>query len=152
MQPQLRLTNLVSHLMTMLLQFSSFSCSDAVQSLRAKTAGTKRLTQGLPLDLLKPFNNDSLLNRALADANKQFDVLVQKHGHDFVVRDEDVLSQEMQKGFVNFYGVSMRATCQCRYSRVCRPRSAHALHPSRSPRAMDRDAARRHRPRQRRLW
>jgi hypothetical protein len=104
-QLYLRLTNIVSHLMTILLQFSSFSCSDAVQSLRAKTAGTKRLTQGLPLDLLKPFNNDSLLNRALADANKQFDVLVQKHGRDFVVRDEDVLSQEMQKGFVNFYGV-----------------------------------------------
>ena len=91
-------------MMTILLQFSSFSCSDAVQSLRAKTAGTKRLTQGLPLDLLKPFNNDPLPNRALSDAHKQFDVLTQKHGRDFVVRDEDVLSQEMQKGFVNFYG------------------------------------------------
>ena len=85
-------------------------------SLRAKTAGTRRLTEGLPLDLLKPFDKDALLNRALADAHVEFDVLIKKYGKDFVVRDEDVLSQDMQKGFVNFYGA--RCVLRARFGRV----------------------------------
>ena len=94
-----------SFLTTIQLQFFSSACAEAIQSLRAKTSGTKRLTEGLPLDLLKPFHNDAHLNRALADAHKQLDVLMQTYGRDFVVRDEAVVSQDMQKGFVNFYGV-----------------------------------------------
>jgi hypothetical protein len=92
---------------TVPLQFASSSCAETLNSLRAKTAGTKRLTEGLSLDLLKPFNEDPLLNKALKEAHSQFDVLVKKYGPGFVVRDEAVLSEEMQKGFVNFYGISI---------------------------------------------
>lgn len=80
----------------------SSAVSQSLLRLRAATANSKRVTQGLTLDIVDRFADDKRLVAAVDSAHQYIEGLKAKHPK-LLTTDEEKLVHELQTGYVNFY-------------------------------------------------